>query len=206
MRAEEIEELVRGGCAALGMALSSAEERAVVGYVGLLLKWNQRINLVGTKDVGLLVQHHIVDALVVAGFVPDDASRLIDVGSGAGIPGALIAIRRPDLQVTALEPVHKKQAFIAAVRRELGLENLHPLAVRMEVHRQAEGFMGYDVAVSRATFAVPEWLSRGRTLVHVNGVVLAMEGRELHELPEGVVRHAYRLGERQRAIVVLRVS
>ena len=200
---DEIRALLRDGCDALGLVLSGETMGAVVAYVQLLQRWNRRINLVGTRDLGGLVAQHVVDALAVTLCLPDGPGRLIDVGSGAGLPGALIAIARPDVAVTALEPIHKKQAFIATVQRELSLGNLRALAQRMEEHA---GFVPYDMAVSRATFALPEWLSRARGLVREGGTILAMEGREQHVLPSGAVRRRYVLGDRRRAIVVWRVG
>jgi 16S rRNA (guanine527-N7)-methyltransferase len=172
-------------------------------YLDLLERWNKRINLVGTQDREELRTQHAQDSLAVLAHIPETARRLVDVGSGAGFPGAVIAIARPDIEVTALEPIHKKHAFLCTVKRELGLNNLRPFAQRMDVHRGQAGFAPYDVAISRATFALPEWLSKARTLVGEGGVILGMEGRERHELPERAHRHEYSLKGRTRAIVVM---
>lgn len=198
-------ELLRDGSAALGLELSAEQLGSIGKYLGLLSKWNQKINLTGTRDERELVVHHAVDSLAVVGHVPGTAARLIDVGSGGGFPGVMIAIVRPGLEVTALEPNRKKHAFLATVRRELGLSNFEPQPLRLEEHLGGAGFRPYDVAVSRATFAVPEWLARGRALVRPGGLVLGMEGSEQHELPPGAVRYPYALGDRKRAIIVLPV-
>lgn len=172
-------------------------------YLELLERWNRRINLVGTQDRDELRTQHAQDSLTALAHIPAQAERLVDVGSGAGFPGVVIAIARPELKVTALEPIHKKHAFLCTVKRELGLKNLHPWAQRMEVHREQAGFSPYDVAISRATFALPEWLSKGRALVRTGGVIVGMEGRERHPLPDGAQRYEYTLRGRTRAIVVL---
>ena len=130
-----------------------------------------------------------------------DATTIIDVGSGAGIPGAIIAIARPTLSVTALEPAHKKHAFLAAVRRELHLDHFHPRCERDDQHRAREDFHPYDLAISRAAFSLPDWLHRGATLIENHGRVLAMEGRDQHPLPPGATRHPYKLANRHRAII-----
>jgi 16S rRNA (guanine527-N7)-methyltransferase len=197
--------LLAEGAAALGLELTAEQLERIVKYLTLLNKWNRKINLTGTRDERELVTHHAVDSLAVAGHVPAAAVRLIDVGSGAGFPGAMIAIMRPELGVTSLEPNQKKHAFLATVRRELGLANLEPRPQRLEEHLGEPMFRPYDVAVSRATFAIPEWLERGRALVHPGGLVLCMEGSEQHDLPAAAARHPYRLGDRTRAIIVLPV-
>lgn len=199
---ERWNDLLSGAAEVLGGPLAPGVLDGLAAYLELLSKWNARINLSGSREPEALAGH-VLDCLGVVPHVPAGAKRLVDVGSGAGLPGAILAIARPGLTVTALEPVHKKHAFLAAVRRELGVNNLQAFAERVEVHREAAGFVGYDVAVSRATFAVPEWLACGRTLVRAGGVVLAMEGSEQHTLPAGATRHPYEIpgSDRRRAII-----
>jgi len=165
-----------------------------------LLRWNERINLTAARTFDDAMQH-IDDSAAILPFIPADATRLVDVGSGGGLPAVVIAILRPHLTVTALEPVHKKLAFLQHARR-LFCSNLEPRAERVEQHATHD----YDVATSRATFALPTWLSIGRRLVRPGGLVLAMEGAEQFELPPGASRHPYDMGDRTRAIVVLPVS
>lgn len=200
---ERWQDLLSGAAAVAGGPLDPGVVDKLAAYLELLARWNARINLSGSREPEALAGH-VLDCLGVVPHVPADAKRLVDVGSGAGLPGAILAIVRPGLAVTALEPVHKKHAFLAAVRRELAVANLQALAERVEAHREAAGFVGYDVAVSRATFAVPEWLACGRTLVRPGGVVLAMEGSEQHALPAGATRHPYEIpgSDRRRAIIV----
>jgi 16S rRNA (guanine527-N7)-methyltransferase len=188
--------------AVLGRGLEHREVEALSGYLELLERWNRKINLSGSREPEALAGH-VLDCLALVPHLDAGAGRLVDVGSGAGLPGAVLAVVCPALAVTALEPVHKKHAFLATIRRELGLANFHPLAQRVEAHRGAAGFAPYDVAVSRATFALPEWLEIGASLVHESGLVLAMEGSEQNKLPAGASRHRYELpgSDRRRAIV-----
>jgi 16S rRNA (guanine527-N7)-methyltransferase len=126
---------------------------------------------------------------------------LLDVGSGGGLPGLVLAIQRPEIEVVSLEPVHKKSAFQSTAVRELGLKN-----VRVEARRvDAETDTGFDTAVSRATFDLSEWLALGRRLVRPGGVVLGMEGREQHALPAGADRIPYAHEDRTRAVIRYRV-
>ncbi len=189
------------GCRLLGLELPASSEQNLLKYLELLIKWNNVINLTGTRDEHSLVLHHVVDCLAVLHLLPARALRLIDVGSGAGLPGAIVAIVRPDISVTALEPLSRKHAFLATIRRELELDNFHPVNLRLESHLDADDFEPYDVAVSRAVFPLPEWLSLARPAVSDDGVILAMEGKVRSELPDGAIRHEYRLGDRTRAII-----
>lgn len=195
-------ELLRADAAALGVALSDEAAARFDKYLTLLNKWSASVSLVGTRDPGEIARFHLADSLALVPHL-GGAGRVIDVGSGAGLPGAALAIARPDLEVTALEPVHKKHAFLAAVRRELGLGGFSPRAERDEQYLAGSDFRPHDVAVSRATWALPEWLARGARLVRPGGRVLGMEGRERHDLPPGAARQSYRIGDRTRAVVVL---
>jgi 16S rRNA (guanine527-N7)-methyltransferase len=195
-------DILRSDAAALGVDLSDEVAAHFDKYLALLNRWSASVNLVGTRDPDEIARFHLADSLAIVPHL-GGARRVVDVGSGAGLPGAALAIARPDLAVTSLEPVHKKHAFLSAIRRELGLTGFTPLAERDEQHRGAASFQPYDLAVSRATWAVPEWLGRGALLVRPGGRVLAMEGREQHDLPAGAARHPYQLGDRSRAVVVL---
>jgi len=174
--------------------------RALDQYVVLLLQWNRRINLTAARSVDDIWAHHVEDSLAVVPHVPADAQRLLDVGSGGGFPGLVIAIARPDLSVTLLEPVHKKRAFLATAARELGLSTVDALAERLEAHAGRS----YDVATSRATWPVGEWIDRARAFVKPGGLIIAMEGRDQHALPDGATRSPYVLGDRTRSVVTCR--
>ncbi len=200
-RSERVDQL-RADAASLGIELSESALAHFDKYLALLNKWSASVNLVGTRDQAEVVRFHLADSLALLPHL-GTARRVIDVGSGAGLPGAALAIARPDLDVTSLEPVHKKHAFQSAVRRELGLTGFTALAVRDEDYLASADFAPFEAAVSRATWAIPEWLARGSRLVGPGGRVLGMEGREQHELPAGAARHPYQLGGRTRAVVVL---
>jgi 16S rRNA (guanine527-N7)-methyltransferase len=194
--------LLCADAAALGVALSDEALSRFDKYLALLNKWSAAVNLIGTRDPDETARFHLADSLALLPHL-GSARRVVDVGSGAGLPGAALAIARPDLDVTSLEPIHKKHAFQSAVRRDLGLDRFRPLALRDEDYRASTGFTPHDAAVSRATWAIPEWLPRGALLVRPGGRVLGMEGREQKELPAGAGRHPYELGGRSRAVVVL---
>lgn len=167
-------------------------------FVALFQKWNQNINLSAARSREDL-EHHIADCLHV---VPHLAgvSSVLDVGSGGGLPVVVAAISLPEVSFTALEPVHKKHAFLRTAARELGLANLEAFAVRIEDHDRRD----YDAAMSRATFDLGEWLSLGLTYVRPGGIALGFEGIERTDLSLPIERHSYELDGKTRAIVIAR--
>jgi 16S rRNA (guanine527-N7)-methyltransferase len=155
-------------------------------YRDLLLRWNQRVNLTAASTADE-IDAHIADCLHLLPHLPT-TGRLVDVGSGGGLPAIVIAIERPELRVTALEPTHKKHAFLRTAARELHLANLEPLAERWEDH----AIHDYDAATSRAFINLARWLEIGASLVRPGGIVLGMEGRDkLEPLPLSVTRFPY---------------
>jgi 16S rRNA (guanine527-N7)-methyltransferase len=183
----------------LGVDLSPTVVSGLSRYLDLLLFWNRRINLTSVRDPAEVIDRHFIDCLAVVPYIPAGARSLVDVGSGGGFPGAVIALVLPELAVTLVESIHKKTAFLEALRRELPLPNVSVVATRVEDWVPASR---PEVAVSRATWDVAEWLQRGAALVGPGGTVLAMEAAELHELPAGAVRHPYDHPSGRRAIVV----
>ena len=186
--------------AALGLSAPEARVATLAAFAEELVRWNEKINLTSARTIDEVIEH-VVDSAAIVPHVPVSTQRVIDVGSGGGLPAVVLAILRPEIEVTALEPVHKKHAFLSQCRR-LFCSNLSPLAIRVADHAD----QGYDVATSRATFALGEWLALGATLVRPGGLVLGMEGADQVELPPGATRHRYRLGSKTRAIIVLQTD
>jgi 16S rRNA (guanine527-N7)-methyltransferase len=163
-------------------------------YVDVLLFWNRRINLTAVREPDEIRARHFDDSLSGAAHVPATARTLVDVGSGAGFPGAVIALARPDLQVTLVESNHKKAAFLEAIRREVPVPNITIRPVRIETMVER-----FDVATSRATFPLPEWLEIGASLVVPGGIVIGFEGSQKADLPGNAIRIPYAPG---RALIV----
>jgi 16S rRNA (guanine527-N7)-methyltransferase len=124
---------------------------------------------------------------------------VLDVGSGGGLPAVVVAICLPDLHVTALEPIHKKHAFLRTAARELALPGLEPLAERIEAHRRDT----YAAAMSRATLDLRDWLLLGLRHVAPGGIVFGFEAIPRDDLPPGALRHPYLHLGRPRAIIAL---
>ncbi|HEY0989798.1 MAG TPA: 16S rRNA (guanine(527)-N(7))-methyltransferase RsmG [Kofleriaceae bacterium] len=190
----------------LGIPESSQEK--LIDFKSLFMKWNRSINLSGARTEDQ-VELHIVDCLhaiphlrtlVAASREASSAESpsALDVGAGGGMPSVVAAICLPDLQVTALEPVHKKCSFLRVAARELALSNFVALAERLEQHQRRD----YGAAMSRATFDLREWLQLGQSYVRPGGLVLGFEAVPRTDLPAGTQRHSYSLEGKARAIVV----
>ncbi len=155
-----------------------AEEMAMLlQFAELLVRWNQSINLTGAKSVGAVVSEHYPDAFALARRL-DGPARLVDVGSGGGLPALPLALLRPGLVIRLCEPIAKKAAFLRTAIRELKLNDRVTLESRRAETLAAElteaGAQRFDVATSRATFAPELWLELGRRLVRPGGRVFVL--------------------------------
>lgn len=181
---------------AMGLALPGREIDLLMGYLELIRKWNQVYNLTAVREPADMLTHHLLDSLAVVeplraqlarrqhgGEAP---TRLLDVGSGAGLPGVVIAICCPDVAVTCVDTVAKKAAFIQQVAVTLRLPNLRGL------HARVESLDGpFDVISSRAFAALGDFVTWSRAALAPGGVWMAMKGKhpvaEIDALPGGVV-------------------
>lgn len=181
-----------------GLGLEREIAEKLRRFNDLFSKWNASINLSAARSPHD-VDDHILDSLHLIPHLTDLA-RVIDVGSGGGFPVVVAAICAPSINFTALEPVHKKHAFLRTAARELMLVNLEAFARRAEDHDVHD----YDAATSRATFDLPEWFTMGLSLVRPGGRVFGFEAMQRGDLPDEVERHSYALEDKTRAIVVVR--
>ncbi|MDQ0611607.1 16S rRNA (guanine527-N7)-methyltransferase [Variovorax sp. W1I1] len=179
---------LRAGAAALGVTLSDRQAEQLLAYGTLMLKWNKVYNLTAVRDPAGVMTHHLLDSLAVIAPLRrqyPEQGRLLDVGSGAGLPGVIIAIMRPDIDVSCLDAVAKKAAFVQQVAVELELPNLRGLHARVEL---LEG--SYNVISSRAFASLPDFFNGSKHLLPGDGVWLAMKGKmpgdELAVLPPEV--------------------
>jgi 16S rRNA (guanine527-N7)-methyltransferase len=165
-----------------GAPLGDAARAGMVTWLELLRTWNARIDLTAAKTDEELCDVMLVDAIILASRVPLGA-RVVDVGSGAGAPGLALAIARPDLTVTLVEPLAKRVAFLRTV-----LGTLKRTDVRLErakgedVAARGERF---DVAMARATLAPPAWLALGCRLVSPGGSVWVLLAKEAPPILDG---------------------
>jgi 16S rRNA (guanine527-N7)-methyltransferase len=171
-----VEHQLTAGIAALGLALPAGAEAKLLAYLALLDKWNRVYNLTAVRDAERMVSHHLLDSLAAVPFF--QGTTVLDVGSGGGLPGIPLAIARPELQVTLIDSIAKKTAFLLQAKAELGLSNLNVVTSRVEDFRPEAGF---DVITSRAFSDLREFVSLTRHLLKPDGRWLAMKGLYPHE-------------------------
>ena len=164
------------GIAALGLALPEGAEAELLAYLALLDKWNRVYNLTAVRDTERMVSHHLLDSLAAVPFFGGEA--VLDVGSGGGLPGIPLAIARPELQVTLIDSIAKKTAFLLQAKAELGLANLNVVTSRVEDFRPSTRF---DIITSRAFSDLKEFVTLTRHLLKPGGHWLAMKGLMPHE-------------------------
>jgi 16S rRNA (guanine527-N7)-methyltransferase len=166
------------------VTLSMGQHDLLSRYIDLLLEANQRMNLTRIADRPAAEVQHVGDALTVLPFLPKETFRLVDVGSGGGVPGVILAIARPDAKVVLLEATKKKAAFLQEVVTALGLANVKVMPERAESAGRGELRESRDVAVARAVGAMDFLVEWCLPLVKKGGRMLAMKGaRIVDELP-----------------------
>jgi 16S rRNA (guanine527-N7)-methyltransferase len=155
----------------MGLALPATAMDQLAGYLQLLVKWNRVYNLTAIRDETRLVSHHILDSLAVVGHLPEGS--VVDVGSGAGLPGIPIAISCPGRAVTLLDSNHKKAAFLKQAIAELGLPTTQIVTDRVEAYRPPELFR---TVISRAFADLADFIKLAGHLCASDGVMIAMKG------------------------------
>ena len=183
-----LERGLREGLAELGLVLADPQISQLLAYQELIAKWNQVYNLTAVRDPQEMLTHHLLDSLAVVRPLRQHLAgraTLLDVGSGAGLPGVVLAIACPDLMVTCVDTVAKKAAFIQQVAVTLGLPHLKGL------HARVEALPGpYDIISSRAFSSLPDFVKSSRQALAPQGAWMAMKGKhpqeELAALPVDV--------------------
>ena len=151
--------------------VAAAHRRTLAEYVALLAQWNRAYNLTAVRDPFAMIDRHVLDSLTALDFLV--GQRLLDAGTGAGLPGLVLAIVRPDVRCTLLDPVRKKTRFCAHAAMTLGLDNVEVASERLAAHRPPHR---YSTVISRATFSVAELVAGARPLLDAPGRIIAMKG------------------------------
>ncbi len=214
MTAHAQEAALRAGVSALGLLLSDAQIGQLLAYLDWIAKWNRVYNLTAVREPAEMLTHHLLDSLAVIAPLNREragrAIRLLDVGSGAGLPGVVIAICCPDVRVDCVDTVAKKAAFIQQVAVALRLPNLRGVHARVESLSRP-----YDVVASRAFASLADFTEWSRQALAQDGVWMALKGRhpenEIAALPADVaVFHVEPLAvpglDAQRCIVWMRAA
>lgn len=164
------------GIVTLGLDVTPDAQQRMLDYLALVEKWNKAYNLTAVREPAKMLTHHLLDSLAVLPHVR--GSRVLDVGSGAGLPGIPLALACPQRQFTLLDSNHKKTTFLRQAVIELKLNNVEVVCDRVETWTSAQPF---DTVVSRAFSDLAEFLALAGKLCARTGVVLAMKGVYPHE-------------------------
>ncbi len=188
----EYRDLLLRGLKPLQIELDDGQVERLLAYHQMLVKWNKAYNLTAVRDPAQMISRHLIDSLSVLPWIGE--GRLLDVGSGPGLPGIPLAICRPDLEVTTLDSNGKKTRFQVQVKAELGLDNLTVINGRVE----AVDADPFDMVISRAFASIADMLQLSGHLASEQGVFLAMKGlypeSEIEQMPAGFeLRETHRL-------------
>ncbi|MCO4089898.1 MAG: 16S rRNA (guanine(527)-N(7))-methyltransferase RsmG [Limnohabitans sp.] len=180
---------LRSGVQALGLSLSDEQIQRLLAYAALIQKWNKVYNLTALRDPADMLTHHLLDSLTaiapLSRHIQGQPIHVLDVGSGGGLPGVVLAICMPELNVTCVDTVAKKAAFVQQVAVSLKLPNLRGLHARVESLTDP-----YQIICSRAFASLPDFVTWSRSALAEGGVWMAMKGKhpqgEIDALPDDV--------------------
>ena len=164
--------LLAVGITDMHLDVNIEKQQKLLVFLALLEKWNKVYNLTAVRDPLEMVTLHLLDSLSVLPYIK--VKSLLDVGSGGGLPGIVLAICQPALQVTTIDTVQKKAIFMRQVKGELGLDNLQVVHGRVESYQPAERF---DAIISRAFSDLALFINLTKHLLAPNGQWLAMKGQ-----------------------------
>ena len=168
---EKLAEVLNDGIEAMDLQLWAAQREQLMDYLALMAKWNGVYNLTSLRDPMQMVTHHLLDSLAaVSAF--EGAKNVLDVGAGGGLPGIVLAIARPDMQVSLIDTVHKKTAFLTQVKAELGLKNVTVYTMKVQDLKAGP----FDVITSRAFADLSDFVNWSGHLLGEGGRFIALKG------------------------------
>ena len=175
---ESLRPALRASIVRLALDASESQVDQLLGHLALLQRWNSHYNLTSVRDPAQMLTQHLSDCLAVIAPLRREcgsaSTRLLDVGSGGGLPGVVLAVLNPAMHVTCVDTVGKKAAFIQQVAGELRLRNLHAQHARVEQLKAAP----FDVIASRAFASLVDFTALTRPHLSVTGRWMAMKGKE----------------------------
>lgn len=168
---EKLTAVLNDGIDAMDLPLWAAQREQLMDYLALMAKWNGVYNLTSLRDPMQMVTHHLLDSLAaVSAF--EGAKNVLDVGAGGGLPGIVLAIARPDMQVSLIDTVHKKTAFLTQVKAELGLKNVTVYTMKVQDLKAGP----FDVITSRAFADLSDFVNWSGHLLEEGGKFIALKG------------------------------
>lgn len=186
MLSEYYSDLLKKGSKDLGILLTEDQMKKFSLYAGLLVEWNEKINLTAITDPEGIVIKHFLDSLSIAQYIPHKADTLIDVGTGAGFPGIPMKLVMGNLRVTLLDSLDKRVKFLNEVCNSLTLKDI------LSVHGRAEDFgidknyrERFDIVTARAVANLPVLLEYCLPFVNIGGLFIAMKGPDAEEELKG---------------------
>lgn len=180
------EDILASGIQQLGFVVEVEEQKKMMKYLALLQKWNRTYNLTAIDKIERMVSHHLLDTIAVLPYLK--AGRWLDVGSGAGLPGLILALMRPDWEFELLDSSSKKCSFVQQAVIELNIKNIQVKCARVQDCKKVKKF---DGIISRAFAELDKFVVLTHHLLLPGGVWVAMKGvspdQELKQLPTGIV-------------------
>ena len=170
------------GCAEMNLSVTPQQVEQLIAYVQLMAKWNPVYNLTAIRETDKMVSHHLLDSLAVLPLfekilsehtLSEETPKIMDVGTGGGLPGVVLSIMHPDWHITLIDPVHKKTAFLTQVKAQLSLSNVTVINGKVE---DLEPTQTFDVITSRAFTSLVDFVQLSQNALAPNGCWLAMKG------------------------------
>lgn len=179
MQAKQTVELVKAGLSGSGLILDEGFFQRLQVYLEQLERFSRAYNITGFKDLRSLAERGIIDSLLYLEFIPEGSRSVLDVGSGAGLPGLVIKMARPELEVNLVEPSRKKSSFLEFVSKKLNLKNTYILQTTVEA--LAKSHRHYDVITTRALFKAEELLKKVSPLLRTSSRLILSKGPRARE-------------------------
>lgn len=175
---QQVRGLLTSGLTEMGLDCSKAEYQQLIDYLSLMTKWNPIYNLTSIRELSKMVSHHLLDSLAITKIYREWLTALgtksvLDVGTGGGLPGIVLAITNPSWKVTLIDPVHKKTAFLTQVKSQLLLNNTTIITGKVE---DLPTDKHYDLITSRAFASIVDFVSLSQNVLKREGLFAAMKG------------------------------
>ncbi len=181
-------DLLVEGLHRMSLNLSDQMIDQLMAYLNLIEKWNRVYNLTAIRERDEMIKLHFLDSLSILNHV--EMEHVLDVGSGAGFPGIVLAITKPELKVTVMDSVNKKTTFMQQVKSELSLTNLNVVNARVEEYQPT---ILFDSVITRAFSSVQNMLSMTQHTLQKNGAWLAMKSKDVKEELEALDQNQFTL-------------